>query len=89
MTKARTEPPRPPRPDDAKFKEPSYGDRRREERERAYARNPDQPAAKPRAQAHDAPVLPVHLHRGQKSFGHGKPVPALLMKRKAHEPEKV
>ena len=86
---ARTELPHPPRPDDAKSKGPSYGDRRREERERAYALNPDQPAAKPRAQAHDAPALPVHLHRGQKSFGHGKPVPALLMKRKAHEPEKV
>ncbi len=67
---------------------PPHGDRRREERERAYALNPDQPPAKPRAHAHDAPHLPVQLFPGRKTFGHGKPVPALLMKRKP-EPEKV
>ncbi len=83
----RTEAPRPPRTEQAVG--PTYGDRRREERERAYARNPDQPIAKPRAHAHDAPNLPVPLHHGRKSFGHGKPVPALLMKRKTPEPEKV
>jgi ATP-dependent RNA helicase RhlE len=64
------------------------GDRRRDERERAYALNPDQPAPKPRADRHPAPHLPLPLFPGRKSFGHGKPVPALLMKRKP-ETEKV
>jgi ATP-dependent RNA helicase RhlE len=61
---------------------PPSGDTRHEERERAYARNPDQPT----------PVRPApsstHQH-GRKHFGHGKPVAALLMKRKSAEPEKV
>ncbi len=83
-----TQKPHSPRPDESAEKGPSYGDRRREERERAYALNPDQPITTPRLR-HDAPALPVPLHHGQKSFGHGKPVPALLMKRKTHEPEKV
>ena len=61
---------------------PSAGDSRREERERAYALNPDQPTP-----ARPAPS-PAHPH-GRKHFGHGKPVPALLMKRKTAEPEKV
>ena len=61
---------------------PSYGDTRREERERAYALNPDQPA--PARATATAPS--PHPRR---PFGHGKPVPALLMKRKATEPEKV
>jgi ATP-dependent RNA helicase RhlE len=86
---ARTEAAHAPRADRAATTGPSYGDRRREEREQAYARNPDQPIAKPRTQAHDAPTLPVPLHHGRKHFGHGKPVPALLMKRKVSEPEKV
>ena len=61
---------------------PSYGDTRREERERAYARNPDQPA---RAAATPASPAPHRKH-----YGHGRPVPALLMKRtKSSEPEKV
>jgi len=61
---------------------PPSGESRHEERERAYARNPDQPTP-----ARPAPS-PTHQH-GRKHFGHGKPVPALLMKRKATEPEKV
>jgi ATP-dependent RNA helicase RhlE len=66
---------------------PSYGDQRREERERAYALNPDQPPAAKRTD--DDAATSTHAHHGRKSFGHGKPVPALLMKRKASEPEKV
>jgi ATP-dependent RNA helicase RhlE len=62
---------------------PSYGDTRREERERAYARNPDQPKA-----VRTAPAAPAHAH-ARKHFGHGKPVAAILMKRKSAEPEKV
>jgi ATP-dependent RNA helicase RhlE len=55
----------------------SYGDMRREERERAYAMNPDQPL--PNAGG-------VRL-----AAGRARPVPALLMKRPAvvSEPEKV
>jgi ATP-dependent RNA helicase RhlE len=46
----------------------------REERPDAYARNPDQPL----------PVRPsTHAHRAHKA----RPVPALLMKRKTHEPQ--
>jgi ATP-dependent RNA helicase RhlE len=61
------------------------GDTRREERERAYAKNPDQPAT-------TRPSTPAAAaaHAGhRKPFGHGKAVPALLMKRKSSEPEKV
>jgi len=57
---------------------PSYGDARREERERAYALNPDQPlpTAAPSA--------------GRPAPSRAKPVPALLMKRPiVNEPEKV
>jgi ATP-dependent RNA helicase RhlE len=64
---------------------PSHGELRREERERAYALNPDQPAvARP-----DKPAAPTGHATHRKSFGHGKPVAALLMKRKVIEPEKV
>jgi ATP-dependent RNA helicase RhlE len=55
------------------------GSRTREERERAYALNPDQPPLT-RAQA---PVRPHSAARRQ------QPVAALLMKRPAKEPEKV
>jgi len=61
------------------------GDSRREERERAYALNPDQP---PTTRA-NTPVAPAGHAGHRRSFGHGKPVPALLMKRKVIEPEKV
>ena len=63
----------------------SHGESRREERERAYALNPDQPvAARP-----NTPPAPAGHTPHRKSFGHGKPVAALLMKRKIIEPEKV
>ncbi len=81
---------RPHRTVDAQPKSPSYGDQRREERERAYALNPDQPMpAKPPAQSAAAGRAATSSHHGHKAFGHGKPVPALLMKRRAKEPEKV
>jgi ATP-dependent RNA helicase RhlE len=69
---------------------PNYGEQRREERERAYAMNPDQPPALPA----DAPLAAAALThpRGPQhktSFGKGRPVPALLMKRPAQESEKV
>ena len=63
---------------------PGRGETRREERERAYDRNPDQPLPARPAPAAGAP----HPH-ARKPFGHGRPVPALLMKRKTTEPEKV
>jgi hypothetical protein len=62
---------------------PAAGATRREERERAYALNPDQPTPARPAETH-APRAPHG-----RPFGHGRPVPALLMKRKATEPEKV
>jgi len=61
---------------------PPSADARHAERERAYALNPDQPTPVRPA------LSPAHPH-GRKHFGHGKPVPALLMKRKSAEPEKV
>ena len=69
---------------------PSHGDRR-EERERAYALNPDQPPIARAADTHTATTGPF----GEASSHHrthvrkAKPVPALLMKRPAREPEKV
>ncbi len=56
----------------------------REERERAYARNPDQPLP-----ARPAPAAGAAHPHARRTFGHGRPVPALLMKRKSTEPEKV
>ena len=68
----------------ASARAPSHGESRREERERAYALNPDQPPTpRPAAEQPSGPAS----HR--KAYGHGKPVPALLMKRKSNEPEKV
>src|SRR4030095_14181317 len=64
---------------------PSHGDSRRDERERAYALNPDQPAVA----RHPKPAASTGHATHRKSFGHGKTVPALLMKRKVIEPEKV
>jgi ATP-dependent RNA helicase RhlE len=64
---------------------PGNGESRREERERAYALNPDQPAA---MRTHDPAAAPgPAAHR--RPYGHGKPVPALLMKRKSTEQEEV
>ncbi len=70
---------------------PVRAETRREERERAYARNPDQApiarAAEPAAESKSA-LTPSTSPR-RPSFGHGRPVPALLMKRSSSEPEKV
>ncbi len=60
---------RPPRAAEGEFA--SGRSRREQEREEAYARNPDQPL----------PSRPAHAARGK-----ARPVPALLMKRKAPEP---
>ena len=74
-------PPRPPREDP------------RIERERAYALNPDQPpvavktAAVPTSDG--AALTASSAPAKRRGFGHGRPVPALLMKRRATEPEKV
>ena len=69
---------------------PGHGDSRREERERAYALNPDQPLA---ARTETSPAAKGALTtRGSStatSHGKSRPVPALLMKRRTHEPEKV
>ncbi len=63
----------------------------RVERERAYALNPDQPSSRGHRPRPRHPVRPWR-HRGARQahgFGHGRPVPALLKKRTATEPEKV
>ena len=60
----------------------AYGDRRRAEREAAYAKNPDQPLVKrPHASAGHPPH--AHMHAARR----GKAIPALLQKRKAAKPE--
>ena len=58
------------------------------EREEAYARNPDQPlpSATAHASGHTRSAL-VHGHGGHGPKGKARPVPALLMKRKAKETE--
>jgi ATP-dependent RNA helicase RhlE len=66
----------------------------RAERERAYARNPDQPRVvrKPAANAADSALTPssrvAQSPPRRHGFGHGRPVPALLRKRKT-EPKKA
>ena len=79
-----------PRAETRGARERPQGDSRREERERAYALNPDQPLASrttPSAGADGA----LHTRPSSTAAAHGKarPVPALLMKRRAQEPEKV
>jgi len=59
-----------------------YGDVRREEREQAYALNPDQPLPTPTAGAKSASGSHRPPHKS-------RPIPALLMKRPAKVPEKV
>jgi ATP-dependent RNA helicase RhlE len=65
---------------------PTSRSRREEEREEAYARNPDQPRAA-QAPAHDH--AKAALEHGHAAHGHralkSRPVPALLMKRKTPE----
>ena len=61
---------------------------REQEREDAYARNPDQPLpARPAPSAADAAAALVDGHRRHAHHGKARPVPALLMKRKAPEPQ--
>jgi hypothetical protein len=54
--------------------------------------NPDQPPVAPQANnaaASDSALTPSTGLPKRRGFGHGRPVPALLMKRNATEPEKV
>ena len=74
-----------PRAENPRAAGPGYGDQRREDRERAYAMNPDQPAAARAAM----PGVPSALTAGRGPHVHGRPLPALLMKRKSAESEKV
>jgi hypothetical protein len=64
----------------------SYGDARRAEREASYAKNPDQPIVKHPGAGAAHPHPHAHIHAAHRRV---KPVPALLQKRKASEPEKV
>src|SRR5579862_473576 len=74
--------------DDSSPQSAARGDVRRAEREAAYAKNPDQP---PITRTHaDTPERTgehrhAHIHAARKT----RPVPALLQKRRASEPEKV
>ena len=83
-------PPRAPRSEDRAPRPPREDPRI--ERERAYALNPDQPAVAP-ATATATPsgtaLAPTPTPPRRHGFGHGRPVPALLRKRTASEPEKV
>jgi ATP-dependent RNA helicase RhlE len=71
------QPERPPR-DEVRPERPPREDPR-VERERAYALNPDQPLVPESGAAADATRIPARPARP--GFGHGRPVPALLMKR--------
>jgi len=67
------------------------GDDRRAEREAAYAKNPDQPMVARPGNGAPAPGSALMHGHGGRGPGHrgARPVPALLMKRPAREPEKV
>ena len=68
--------------------EPPARSAREQEREDAYARNPDQPLpARSAAASDDARAALVHGHHGHGHPGKARPIPALLMKRKAPEPQ--
>ena len=77
--------------DDHAVRERPHGDTRREERERAYALNPDQPLPQTVATgpAHGGALMKAGTHAGRHSSHKARPVPALLMKRPAREPENV
>ena len=80
--------PRPPRLHDKPRERAPSADQRQAERELAYARNPDQPVTR----VNGAAANPSALVHGHPAHGRGdtkRPVPALLMKRPAPEPEKV
>ena len=81
--------PRPPRLHDKPRERAPSADQRQAERDLAYARNPDQPATRI---GNGASANPSALMHRQSQHGQGstkRPVPALLMKRPAREPEKV
>ncbi len=59
----------------------------REERDDAYAKNPDQPL--PQARAVAGPASNGGMPPARPGFGAKRPIPALLMKRTISEPEKV
>jgi superfamily II DNA/RNA helicase len=64
----------------------------REERDLAYAKNPDQPLPRAAEKAHKPAGSSALTEGGRPAhggFGAKRPIPALLMKRKAPEPEKV
>ena len=64
----------------------------REERDLAYAKNPDQPLPSAAAKAHKPAGSSALTDGGRPAhggFGAKRPIPALLMKRKTPEPEKV
>ncbi|MCC6192905.1 MAG: DEAD/DEAH box helicase [Burkholderiales bacterium] len=68
---------------------PAARSRREQEREDAYARNPDQPArSRPAATHAHAKFALGHGHGSHAQRSHkSRPVPALLMKRKTPEPQ--
>jgi ATP-dependent RNA helicase RhlE len=66
-------------------RERGQGDSRRDERERAYALNPDQPLATRSGSG----MSPSRGSSTATPHGKSRPVPALLMKRRTKEPEKV
>ena len=67
----------------------SSGLTRQEERERAYALNPDQPARPATAAGTMNGSLLTNSGPASNGSRHKQAVPALLMKRPIHEPEKV
>jgi len=81
-------PPRAEHPSASRVARPPREDPRAE-RERAYARNPDQPLTSPKTTHAHAPSALTRSPALPKrpGFGHGRPVPALLKKR--HATEKV
>ena len=81
---ARSDPRREPRSDRGAPAHVSNGDARREEREAAYAKNPDQPLVK-RSPSANANASHAHIHAARRV----KPVPLLLQKRRVPEPEKA
>jgi hypothetical protein len=69
----------------ARERERGQGDSRRDERERAYALNPDQPLATKSGSG----ASPSRGSSTATPHGKSRPVPALLMKRRTKEPEQV
>jgi ATP-dependent RNA helicase RhlE len=81
--------PRLPRQNEKSRTHAPSADQRHADRELAYARNPDQPATRARNGAAANPSALMHRHSAHGQGNAKRPVPALLMKRRAPEPEKV